>query len=77
MRTVTKVWTQTIGGTAQVVTRLTLPPHTGVKVRLGDGRELVIPREADGRLVTDDFAPELVEEVCGLLERGEGQLVFL
>lgn len=78
MRTVTKVRTQTTGRTrTQVVMRLTLPTRVGVKVRLGDGRELVVACEADGRLVTDDFAPELVEEVRGLVERGEAELVFM
>ena len=77
MRTVASGRTWTIRGTrTQVVTRLTLPTHVGVKVRLGDGRELVMPREADGRLVTDDFAPEFVEEVRGLIERGEAELAF-
>lgn len=78
MRTVTRARSRTIGGTrTQVVTRLTLPTHVGVKVRLGDGRALVIPYEADGRLVTDGFTPELVEEVRGLIERGEAELVFM
>ncbi|WP_158502350.1 hypothetical protein [Vitiosangium sp. GDMCC 1.1324] len=48
-----------------------------MKVRLGDRRELVLACEADGRLVTDDFAPEFVEEVRGLVERGEAELVFM
>ncbi|MGZ3458634.1 MAG: hypothetical protein ACXU86_09025 [Archangium sp.] len=78
MKTTTTVRNYTTGrATMRVVTRLTVPTHAGVQVRLGDGRQLFILMEKDGRLVTDDFPPELVAQVRGLLERGHGELVLL
>jgi hypothetical protein len=78
MKTVTTVRTRVRGRTrTQVVVRRNLPTRAGVKVRLADGRELVVPLEDDGRLVLDDVAPALVEEVRGLVERGDGELVLM
>jgi hypothetical protein len=78
MKTVTTVRTRVHGrARTQVVVRLNLPTRAGVKVRLADGRELVVHLEEDGRLVLDDVAPALVDEVRGLVERGEGELVLM